>query len=214
MPPIPWREILPPALSALRIAWTPTFPGARVGREIRKAIENLAAKLDDAGAKTGRYRPAVDFVRQAEIGRHLMNQVMLSFLCQPVNQEMAGSDQPSLANYLQLLNERDRLIVAWEHFFSDWDVLLCPVCGATAQPHGDETTTVDGNAVSQEAVNLPLRLATVTGNPSLVIPLGQDTAGLPIGAQLISARWQDERLLAMGARISDFTEGFCRPPGF
>jgi amidase len=214
VPPVSWQEISPPALSELRIAWTPTFPGAQIGGEIRKAIETLATELEDAGAKAACCQPPVDFARQAEISRHLMNNVMLNILCQPINQEVVGSDRPSLADYLQLLNERDRLIVAWEHFFSDWDVLLCPVCGVTAQPHGDETATVDGNTASQEAVSLPLRLAAVTGNPSLVIPLGQDVTGLPIGAQLIGARWQDERLLAIGARISEITGGFCRPPGF
>ncbi|UCG25382.1 MAG: amidase [Chloroflexota bacterium] len=214
VPPVPWHELSPPALSELRIAWTPTFPGAQICGEIHAAIETLAAELEGLGARTERCWPPVDFARQAEINRHLMNQVMFNILCQPVYQGADSSDRPSLADYLQLLNERDRLIVTWERFFDDWDVLLCPVCGVTAQPRGDERTAVGDDAVGQEAVTLPLRLAAVTGNPSLVIPLGHDATGLPIGAQLIGARWQDERLLAIGARISEITGGYCQPPGF
>lgn len=214
VPPVPWREISPPALSELRIAWTPSFPGAQIGSEIRKAIETLATKLEGLGAKIGRCRPPVDFVRQAEISRLLMVYVMLNTLYEPVSQGGVGGDRPSLADYLQLLNERDRLIAKWEHFFSDWDVFLCPVCGVPAQPHGDEMATVNGDVASQEAVSLPLRLAAATGNPSLAIPLAQDATGLPIGAQLISRRWQDESLLAIAAQISEIIDGFCRPPGF
>jgi amidase len=214
VPPVPWREISPPTLSELRIAWTPSFPGAQIGSEIRKAIETLAIELEGQGAKTGRCRPPVDFVRQAEISRLLMVQVMLNTLCDPVGQGVVGGDRPSLADYTQLLNERDRLTAAWEHFFSDWDILLCPVCGVSAQPHGDETSAVNGDVVDQEAVSLPLRLAAVTGNPSLAVLLAQDAAGLPIGAQLIGRRWQDERLLAIATQISQITGGFCRPPGF
>ncbi len=214
VPPVPWREISPPTLSELRIAWTPSFPGSQIGGEIRQAIETLANKLERMGAKTRCCLPPVDFIRQVEISRLLLIHVMLNILCDPVSQRVVGEDRPSLADYLQLLNERDRLIVAWEHFFSDWDVLLCPACGVPSQPYGDEMTTVDGNAVSQEAVSLPLRLAAATGNPSVVIPIAQVAAGLPIGAQLISRRWQDENLLAIAAQISEITNGFCRPPGF
>jgi amidase len=48
----------------------------------------------------------------------------------------------------------------------------------------------------------------------VVIPLARDADGLPIGAQLIGPRWQDERLLAIADQISDVTGGFRRPPGY
>ena len=50
--------------------------------------------------------------------------------------------------------------------------------------------------------------------PVVVIPLTRDAEGLPIGAQLIGRRWQDERLLAIAAQIARLTDGFQRPPGF
>lgn len=214
VPPVRWRELAPPALSELRIAWISTIPGAQISGEIRQAIETLAAELEGLGTKTECCRPPVDFVRQAEINRRLFVCVMLNFLYQPAFPGSAGEDRPSLTDYLQLLNERSRFIAEWEHFFSDWDVFLCPVCGVTAQPHDDNTPQVDGNVTSQEAFSLPLRLAAATGHPAVVIPLAQDANGLPIGAQLIGPRWCDEHLLAIAGQISEITGGFRRPPGF
>lgn len=214
VPPVPWHQVTLPTLSELRIAWTPSFPGAHISAEIRQAIEALAAKLTRLGARTERCRPAVDFARQVEISRLLLVYVTLDAICQPAEPETAAGDQPSLADYMQLLNERGRFIAAWEQFFSEWDAFLGPVCGVAAQPHGRDGPAFDGDGARQEAVTLPLRLAAATGNPAVVIPLARDADGLPIGVQLIGRRWQDERLLAIAARISEVTEGFCPPPGF
>lgn len=214
VPPVPWRELAPPALSGLRVAWTSTFPGAQISDEIRQAIETLVAELDGLGVKTECCRPPVDFVRQAEINRRLFLCVMLNFLYQPGFPGSAGEDRPSFNDYFELLNERDQLIAVWEHFFSDWDIFLCPVCGVTAQLYDDEKPRFDDNTTTQEAFSLPLRLAPATSHPAVVIPLAQDTHGLPIGAQLIGPRWGDERLLSIAGQISKITGGFRRPPGY
>ena len=214
VPPVPWRKVTPPTLPELRIAWTPSFPGAQVSAEISQAIQKLAIRLARRGAKTECCRPPVDFARQVEISRLLMVQVMLSAVCQPAGAGISAADSPSLADYLRLLDERGRFSSAWERFFADWDVLLCPACGLAAQPRDDDAPAFDGNGVAQETVTLPLRLAAATGNPAVVIPLARDADGLPIGAQLIGPRWQDERLLAIADQISDVTGGFRRPPGY
>jgi amidase len=214
VPPVPWREVRPPSISELRIAWTPSFPGAEISDAICLAIEILAAELEGLGAKTRCCRPAADFVRQAEISRLILVYLMLHFVNKPGDQEARGQDSPSLADYLQLLGERDQFILAWEELFSDWDALLCPVCGVPAQPHGDEMATTYSQAADQDAVRLPLRLTTVTGHPSVVIPLTRLASGLPVGAQLIGPRWQDERLLGIAEVISEISGGYARPPAF
>lgn len=214
VPPVPWREVGSPALSELRIAWTSTIPGAQISGEIRQAIETLVHELGRLGAKTRCCRPAVDFVRQVEINRRLFVCVMLNFLYQPAGPGSTGEVRPSLTDYLQLLSERGRFIAAWEGFFSDWDVFLCPVCGVTAQPYAGETVWYDGKANNQEAFSLPLRLAAATGHPAVVIPLAQDANGLPFGVQLIGPRWCDESLLSIAGQISEITGGFRSPPGF
>jgi amidase len=214
VPPVPWREAAAPALSELRIAWTPSFPGAQVSAEIGQAMQELAVRLGRLGARIKCRRPAVDFARQVQISRLLMVQAMLNTVGQPVGPGMAAADRPSLGDYLQLLEERGRFIAAWERFFRDWDVLLGPACGLAAQPRDGDVLPFEGNGADQEAVTLPLRLAAGTGNPAAVIPLARDADGLPIGTQLIGPRWQDEKLLAIAAQISSVTDGFQRPPGF
>jgi amidase len=46
----------------------------------------------------------------------------------------------------------------------------------------------------------------------IVIPTGTDPNGVPIGAQLIGPRWQDEKLLAIAEAITAATRGFQPPP--
>lgn len=41
----------------------------------------------------------------------------------------------TLAQYLEALHRRDQSIIAWEQFFNQWDVLLCPLSMVTAFPH-------------------------------------------------------------------------------
>ncbi len=214
VPPVPWCDVSLPVLSEIRIAWSPTFPGAQIGGEVVQAIENLACDLEGLGAKTKCCLPPVDFVKQAEINRRLYLCIMCNYLYESAGQGLGPENPPTLTDYLQLLNDRARLIAKWEEFFFDWDVFLCPVCGVTAQLHDNEIPRIDGEIVNQEAVTLPLRLAAATGHPAVAIPLVQDNKGLPIGLQLIGPRWRDERLLAIAGLISEITGGFRHPPGF
>ena len=45
----------------------------------------------------------------------------------------------------------------------------------------------------------------LTGHPALVVPLGRDANGLPMGTQVVGARWGEGKLLAIGALIERVT---------
>ncbi len=55
---------------------------------------------------------------------------------------------------------------------------------------------------------MPLNL---TGNPVVVIPIGQSKEGLPIGIQVVGKRWQDMSLLAIAQKLTETIDSF-QPP--
>ena len=57
-------------------------------------------------------------------------------------------------------------------------------------------------------------LFNYTGHPAVVLPYTRDRDGLPIGVQAVGRRWDESRLLAIAAALSDLSGGFQRPPGY
>ncbi|MBW4598092.1 MAG: hypothetical protein KME29_00360 [Calothrix sp. FI2-JRJ7] len=51
-----------------------------------------------------------------------------------------------------------------------------------------------------------------TGHPVVVIPIGKDDTGLPIGIQIIGKRWKEMELLSIARQLAVFTEGYQTPP--
>jgi amidase len=122
-----------------------------------------------------------------------------------------------LRRYMAALARRDRLIAALESFLGKWDCWLCPVTAGPAFSHRKSGTAIeiDGRPIdyfnAAAAYTTPFNL---TGNPVLVLPVGQSAAGLPIGVQVVVRRWADERLLAIGELIDPFVAGFSAPGHF
>jgi amidase len=104
---------------------------------------------------------------------------------------------------------------AWERFFGEFDILLCPVTSTTAFEHGGgspRNLLVDGEPLAYKWAHNFCRLFNLTGNPAVVLPLGHDAEGLPFGVQLVGPRWGDERLLAAAMAIAKLTPSYKRPP--
>jgi Asp-tRNA(Asn)/Glu-tRNA(Gln) amidotransferase A subunit family amidase len=100
-------------------------------------------------------------------------------------------------SYLRAQRIRSQLIEVLVNLFKDIDCLVCPSTMDTA-PKGLEWT---GNP----AFNVPWSL---TGFPSVTIPLGLSKEGLPIGLQLISKPYNDLTLL----RIAEWCQRCLKFP--
>ncbi len=75
----------------------------------------------------------------------------------------------------------------------------------------DSPLSVDGEATPYWRIVGHCAPFNLTGHPVLVIPIGQDENGMPIGAQLVSRRWSEGRLLAIGRLISGVVGPLKRP---
>ncbi|TGT18480.1 amidase, partial [Mesorhizobium sp. M3A.F.Ca.ET.174.01.1.1] len=121
-----------------------------------------------------------------------------------------GENSPTLSAYLEALNQRDEFIYAWERFFDDWDVLVCPAMMCTAFRHQEMgmPIPVDGVETSYWSALSHACRFNLTGHPAVVIPIGVDREGLPIGVQLVGRRHSDMKLLAAAKALARLTDAF------
>jgi aspartyl-tRNA(Asn)/glutamyl-tRNA(Gln) amidotransferase subunit A len=82
-------------------------------------------------------------------------------------------------------------------FFTKYDLLILPTTPIPAPP-------IDGTGALEAARQLTRFTSpfNLTGLPALSVPCGE-VDGLPFGVQLVSARWQEARLLRAGKAINN-----------
>jgi amidase len=207
--PVPLTQIEAKPLSELRIAWTDSFPGVPASRETRQAIERFAGALSQNGATVARILPEnFDFQAAWDIQQRLVRMMVPDRRERDVN-------EPTYAEYIDLLTEREHLIAMMDTFLTDWDVWLCPVAPAPAFPHCEPGTQIliDGDLINYSLMNAYCTVFNVTGSPSLVLPLALSDTGLPIGMQLVGKRWSDAQLLMIGEQLEAAMGARPRPPG-
>jgi amidase len=126
------------------------------------------------------------------------------------------TEPPTALDLMHIAQERDGFILAWERFFDECDVLLCPAAIVTAFPHCAPGTpvSVDGTTAKYGQINHHCFPFDITGHPAVVLPLAWDRDGLPIGVQVAGPRWRDERLLATAERLVEVAGPLRRPPGY
>lgn len=116
--------------------------------------------------------------------------------------------------------QRTRDRAAWEAFFRDWDVLLCPVTATAAMPHQQDverffrTITVNGR---QENYNDQLFWAGISCNvylPGTSAPAGLTPDGLPVGVQIVGPHLEDHTTIEFARLLADEIGGFVPPPGY
>lgn len=209
VPPVSWRDLEPPRMRDLRIAWSSEFPESSTRDEIRATVEDVVRELTGKAAIVERHMPEVDLKDQYEFGEELFDLLAGTFSEEPTafsKQVGEAPDHSPLETYLIALDRRDEFVRAWEAFFAEWDVLILPAGTNTAERHGEESTEP-----SEEYL---YALSAVSGCPMIVIPAGVDGQGLPFGLQILARRWDDEQLLGIAESLSDLTGGFRRPPGY
>jgi amidase len=208
--PIPIDPMPVLELKSLRIAVAASLGGLPVAEAIQQVIEQAAKQISRAGAT----------VEEAELPKLNFNDD-LQKAGELIGMIAGGPPDDNtppipLIKYFEALDWRDKSIVAWEQFFEQWDVLLCPACMTSAFLHMEQGSplTVDGHQEAYWSVSAHTTLFNYSGHPAVVIPCQQDADGLPIGIQLVSKRWSESRLLAIAKAVSKVIGGFQKPTGY
>ena len=221
-------------LASLRFAWSTEFGGETPSRETSAAITALVTKLENVGCRIEKQSPpgfdvatawqtwgeiviAERVVTQGDAARERVEKLHASLGDLPVARGAAKGARASLADYMQSLTNRDRLITALEQFFADYDAWLLPVSYGPAIGH-----IPFGTPVEVDERKVPYFLATtaftspfnLTGHPAVVLPLTTTKEKLPIGVQIVGRRWSEPALLALARQLSLITGPFRAPPGY
>ncbi len=235
------RLVLPPprrtGLKGLRVAVWAEQAGQATAAPITAALLSLADTLEREGAVVDRsarpeFDPAVAYElylkllatalggrgseaerqrtrdRLARLGpdHRSSNAVMFSVV-----------DLPHHA-WLGLNERRARLRRAWGAFFRDWDVLLCPVLGAPAWPHGTGdiwTRMLDVNGQQVEYNDLLFWAGITCGYhlPASAAPLGLAEGNAPFGVQIVGPMYGDATTIAVAGMLEQRWRGFVPPGG-
>ena len=104
-------------------------------------------------------------------------------------------------DYVRALRFRTLLQRAWARMFDDIDVLLAPTLPAAAPRVGQEIRELPGGG-TETVMTMLVRLcgaANLTGLPSVAVPCGFSTAGLPLGMQVMGRPFDEATILRVAA---------------
>jgi amidase len=131
--------------------------------------------------------------------------------------------QQTLADYFKAAEQRQRLLRAWRAFFTDYDVLLCPITPTVAFPHDiartdlaaqfDRRIVVDGRPVPYMDNLMWPGLVTVANLPATAIPTRHLVGGLPAGVQVVGPYLGDRTTLKFAQLLERELGGFMPPSG-
>ena len=116
-------------------------------------------------------------------------------------------------DYLQSLEVKRLLERDFDTAFERVDAILAPASPIPAPPLGESEVHIGGAKKSVRSLLVGAsRPANFTGHPSISIPCGFTSAGLPVGLQLIGPRWGEAGLLAIALAYEEATPWHERHP--
>ena len=111
-------------------------------------------------------------------------------------------------DYIDALRMRGLIKQAWKEMMSDIDVLIAPTVFNPALPADDPTKHwPDGTTESAMAGYVRTSIpANIVGVPSLQVPCGFSSEGLPLGMQIMGKPFDESTILAVGKAFEDATD--------
>jgi aspartyl-tRNA(Asn)/glutamyl-tRNA(Gln) amidotransferase subunit A len=101
------------------------------------------------------------------------------------------------AYYKKASKVRTKLKREFKKVFEEVDVLITPTSPTTAFKLGEKTD----DPVQMYLADIFTVTANIVGVPSLNVPIGFDSKGLPIGMQIMGSWFEDEKLFEIAEEI-------------
>ncbi|MEU1921442.1 amidase [Streptomyces albogriseolus] len=210
VPGVDYRPGPEPDLTGVRVGVPRTYyfehVDADVAAAVRHAIaqlEALGARLIDIGIPMTRYIQAVQWglmVPEATAYHQVTLRAVPELYQADVRILLEAGELMGAGDHLRAQRARTLMRDAWARILEEVDVIAAPAVPMAAVPSGQETVTwPDGTveSVSDAYVRLSSP-ANITGVPALSVPVGRDTAGMPIGMQLLGRPFAERTLLRVG----------------
>jgi amidase len=223
-PKRPYMEELDAPFKKLRIAFTTeAWAPYPVDAEIKEAVEKAASVCQDMGHSVEADSPQLDFL---SVNAVLMNVFGLSDAGLAKHAEAMGRElsldylEPGTLKMIerarnltteQVMNSfevirQTRFVVG--QFFENYDLLITPSLSILPQPHGLLSTKRDDLSPHEFWENdfrifQHMGLFSVSGTPSISLPLGHSASGLPIGVQFAAPFADEAALIRIAAAFEE-----------
>lgn len=172
-----------------------TFDWLQASAETRHGLEQLVLSLAACGARVGDALLPAEFQPFSQLHRKVMAfetarslapewREYRSSLSAPLQALLEYGQQVTAEEYQEARSVAEQAATIGTALFDEWDVLIAPAAPGTAP-------------LASEGTGDPLfsRTWMYLGVPTLSLPALEGGNGLPIGIQLIGARYGDDRLL-------------------
>jgi amidase len=214
-------------LADYRIAVSLDDPYASVDGSVHEVLTGAVAALVAAGARIKKVALPIPLDYSDPLFQQLLAGTTSSFQPEPVIeffQAVADGADPDdnspmtqWARWVtqpvrewQLARERrEHLVVRWADFFTEYDVLLCPISPLAGIAHDDNpqpalrTIVVNGEPRPYLSQTVWPGLATVAHLPAAAAPVGLTGDGLPVGIQVIGPALEDRSVVDIACRIEE-----------
>jgi aspartyl-tRNA(Asn)/glutamyl-tRNA(Gln) amidotransferase subunit A len=215
-----WSEGLDDGIAGLRIAFSPTLGYADVDPEVSSIVADAVKVFVDLGGVVDEVDPGIEnplpifrtfwAAGAAKLLASLGPRRALTELgLQDVAEEGAKLDAIC---YVEAMEKREALGRHFIQFHQDWDLLITPM---TAKPPSEIVESSVGLGV--RTVLPPFTYLSpfaypfnLTQQPAASIPCGFNSAGLPVGLQVVAAKYRDATVLR-AARAFERARPFARP---
>jgi amidase len=182
---------------------------APVSSEVAASLSDAVDTLARAGATVVEGWPDdVDPVRNYEsFGFHVRS--FFAF-------QEPGEDFAKFSEFVDHENRRMASRAAWNRYFEDIDVFLCPVSLTPAFPHDArpfeerKIATPEGERSYNDQV-FWVSHASLPGLPAVAAPVGRTPGGLPVGVQIVAPLYEDDTAITFAELLADVIGGY-EPP--
>ncbi|MEH2543555.1 aspartyl-tRNA(Asn)/glutamyl-tRNA(Gln) amidotransferase subunit A [Bradyrhizobium sp. AZCC 2262] len=210
-----WFENLDQGVKGLRIAFSPTLGYAQIDPELERIVSDAANTFAELGAIVERVDPGIEdpfdifqtfwfagatkLVASFDPGRRALIEQGL--------QEVAEKGRSiDVITYLQAVDRREALGRHFNQFHQKWDLLLTPT---TAHPAS--AIEASGADLVVRPIRSPFTYPfNMTQQPAASVPAGLTAGGLPVGLQIIGAKFADTSVLR-AAKAFEQARPFARP---
>ncbi|MEP3247556.1 MAG: amidase [Sneathiella sp.] len=201
-PGIDFTKSLNKSIKGLKIAYSSGLGGTNPTPEIKgqmgeavRRLETLGAQITEIDGLFSPLRPIFEDYWKAGFG-YILRQIPREKweLLDPGFLKLAEEGlSVTIETYYDAASARVKLGAHIEQFFDQYDLLITPTMPSTAPRADTLYHSADFDRWDDATpYTVPFNL---TGHPAASIPIGRSKAGLPIGMQIVGARFQEQTIL-------------------
>lgn len=130
---------------------------------------------------------------------------------------MSIGQRASNLTYGKAIDYKNEISEIYDEFLTEYDIWITPVCSFEAYKHqlAGKPFMVNGKKVAYTKAMASFNFTTAfSGHPIIVIPIGKKANGLPVGIQIHSKKWTDNKLLHIAKIFEKMTNGYEIPKNY